>query len=616
MTVTVEEVERQLEEKEYQIRALEDDLEEAFNENEKKEERIRQLELQVKKSKNDLSDTKEMYMKMRTDCSKLYDYIGKLSTDILGNYDGKTNVSTIVESIIESFTKLKEERRESENKEKRVEEPKEEKEEMLQLRNRIHETQQQLSERGAEIMNLKREVKELNQEREKLQEALMEKAEEVEAMQAVMQEDDEGREEEEKALRMEIDGLKNELSGLKEESSRLKEESSRLKEESSRLKEELNEKSSAMELMSATMSENDAEIDGLKNELSGLKEESSRLKEELNEKSSAMELMSATMSENDAEIDGLKNELSGLKEESSRLKEESSRLKEELNEKSSAMELMSATMSENDAEIDHLNSTISSLSSSLSDCQSSLSSDYYCFSSLSLSVRHSYIYSASLSAVFNDVFCCFLAFIDSISYYRCQVQSMTMRIQQLESEIPLYSPVRSLNANDDRLHGAYSDLVSALSRRVQSLESQLVNTDSSSCFMKLKELQSDLLSVRRSLSSSSCCADSQPSVDIEKSDFHLSTSPCISVLYKSLSDDSHISAVRDKLSSLCKESYQLEDSLQSDISPRRIVKELIDCAGGMEVPNPVLDAKALSSVAICFPYHCRILSKPIAPVLF
>ena len=511
MTVTVEEVERQLEEKEYQIRALEDDLEEAFNENEKKEERIRQLELQVKKSKNDLSDTKEMYMKMRTDCSKLYDYIGKLSTDILGNYDGKTNVSTIVESIIESFTKLKEERRESENKEKRVEKPKEEKEEMLQLRNRIHETQQQLSERGAEIMNLKREVKELNQEREKLQEALMEKAEEVEAMQAVMQEDDEGREEEEKALRMEIDGLKNELSGLKEESSRLK---------------------------------------------------------------------------------------------------------EELNEKSSAMELMSATMSENDAEIDHLKCTVSSLSSSLSDCQSSMSSDYYCFSSLSLYVRDSFFYSSSLSAVFNDIIRSFLAFVDSISYYRCQVQSMTMRIQQLESEIPLYSPLRSLNANDERLLGAYSDLVSALSRRVQSLETQLVNTDSSSCFMKLKELQSDLLSVRRSLSSSSCCADSQPSVDIEKSDFHLSTSPCISVLYKSLSDDSHISAVRDKLSSLCKESYQLEDSLQSDISPRRIVKELIDCAGGMEVPNPVLDAKALSSVAICFPYHCRILSKPIAPVLF
>ena len=566
MTVTVEEVERQLEEKEYQIRALEDDLEEAFNENEKKEERIRQLELQVKKSKNDLSDTKEMYMKMRTDCSKLYDYIGKLSTDILGNYDGKTNVSTIVESIIESFTKLKEERRESENKEKRVEEPKEEKEEMLQLRNRIHETQQQLSERGAEIMNLKREVKELNQEREKLQEALMEKAEEVEAMQAVMQEEDEGREEEEKALRMEIDGLKNELSGLKEESSRLK-------------------------------------------------EESSRLKEELNEKSSAMELMSATMSENDAEIDGLKNELSGLKEESSRLKEESSRLKEELNEKSSAMELMSATMSENDAEIDHLKCTVSSLSSSLSDCQSSMSSDYYCFSSLSLYVRDSFFYSSSLSAVFNDIIRSFLAFVDSISYYRCQVQSMTMRIQQLESEIPLYSPLRSLNANDDRLLGAYSDLVSALSRRVQSLETQLVNTDSSSCFVMLKDLQHDLLSVRRNLSNSGC-ADSQPSVDVEKSDSHLSTSPCISVLYKSLSDESHISAVRDKLSSLCKECYQLEDSLQSDISPRRIVKELIDCAGGMEVPNPVLDAKALSSVAICFPYHCRILSMLIALMLF
>ena len=50
MTVTMEEVEKQLEEKEYQIRALEDDLEEAWSENDKKEERIRQMELQLKKS--------------------------------------------------------------------------------------------------------------------------------------------------------------------------------------------------------------------------------------------------------------------------------------------------------------------------------------------------------------------------------------------------------------------------------------------------------------------------------------------------------------------------------------------------------------------------------------
>ena len=49
MTVTMEEVEKQLEEKEDQIRALEDDLEEAWSENDKKEERIRQMELQLKK---------------------------------------------------------------------------------------------------------------------------------------------------------------------------------------------------------------------------------------------------------------------------------------------------------------------------------------------------------------------------------------------------------------------------------------------------------------------------------------------------------------------------------------------------------------------------------------
>jgi len=553
MTVTMEEVEKQLEEKEYQIRALEDDLEEAWSENDKKEERIRQMELQLKKSKNDVSDSKEMYMKMRTDCSKLYDHIAKLSTSILGNYDGKTNVSTLVDSMIKSYTELKEERDGYQKEISRSQEKHNDSEEIMQLKNRIHETQQQLSERGAEIMNYKSDIKEMNKEREKMQERIKEMEDEMEAMNAVMEEEDADKEEEERKRKEEINGLKNEVESLKKESDGLKKE--------------LEEKSSSMELMSATMSENDAEIEGLKNEVESLKKESDGLKKELEEKSSSLELMSATMIENDAEIEGLKNEVESLKKESDGLKNE----------------------------LEIVNKDKHAIQSAVADYESQLSLCCYCFAPLTFTIDGAYNYSSVFSRVFNDVVGSLLGFLDALCYYRSLVDNLRIRVSQLESDIPLYTPVRSIDDNEDRLLVAYSDLVSALSRRVQSLEMQLVNADSSQCYIQLKDMQSDLLALKRDVSSLS---DISLKSNINKH-HSMSSTLSSSVLYRRLSDESRVATVRERLQSLCKQSYQLEDGLHSDVSPRRIVKELISCVDGMGVSDYIETAKTLSSV---FPF--------------
>ena len=511
MTVTMEEVEKQLEEKEYQIRALEDDLEEAWSENDKKEERIRQMELQLKKSKNDVSDSKEMYMKMRTDCSKLYDHIAKLSTSILGNYDGKTNVSTLVDSMIKSYTELKEERDGYQKEISRSQEKHNDSEEIMQLKNRIHETQQQLSERGAEIMNYKSDIKEMNKEREKMQERIKEMEDEMEAMNAVMEEEDADKEEEERKRKEEINGLKNEVESLKKESDGLKKE--------------LEEKSSSIELMSATMSENDAEIEGLKNEVESLKKES----------------------------DGLKNEL------------------------------------------EIVNKDKHAIQSAVADYESQLSLCCYCFAPLTFTIDGAYNYSSVFSRVFNDVVGSLLGFLDALCYYRSLVDNLRIRVSQLESDIPLYTPVRSIDDNEDRLLVAYSDLVSALSRRVQSLEMQLVNADSSQCYIQLKDMQSDLLALKRDVSSLS---DISLKSNINKH-HSMSSTLSSSVLYRRLSDESRVATVRERLQSLCKQSYQLEDGLHSDVSPRRIVKELISCVDGMGVSDYIETAKTLSSV---FPF--------------
>ena len=469
MTVTMEEVEKQLEEKEYQIRALEDDLEEAWSENDKKEERIRQMELQLKKSKNDVSDSKEMYMKMRTDCSKLYDHIAKLSTSILGNYDGKTNVSTLVDSMIKSYTELKEERDGYQKEISRSQEKHNDSEEIMQLKNRIHETQQQLSERGAEIMNYKSDIKEMNKEREKMQERIKEMEDEMEAMNAVMEEEDADKEEEERKRKEEINGLKNEVESLKKES------------------------------------------------------------------------------------DGLKNEL------------------------------------------EIVNKDKHAIQSAVADYESQLSLCCYCFAPLTFTIDGAYNYSSVFSRVFNDVVGSLLGFLDALCYYRSLVDNLRIRVSQLESDIPLYTPVRSIDDNEDRLLVAYSDLVSALSRRVQSLEMQLVNADSSQCYIQLKDMQSDLLALKRDVSSLS---DISLKSNINKH-HSMSSTLSSSVLYRRLSDESRVATVRERLQSLCKQSYQLEDGLHSDVSPRRIVKELISCVDGMGVSDYIETAKTLSSV---FPF--------------
>ncbi|KAK8796843.1 hypothetical protein WA588_000969, partial [Blastocystis sp. NMH] len=269
------------------------------------------------------------------------------------------------------------------------------------------------------------------------------------------------------------------------------------------------------------------------------------------------------MSENDAEIDGLKNEVESLKKESDGLKKELEIVRKEKH----------------------------AIQSAVADYESQLSTCCYCYAPVSFSIDSAYNYSSVFSRVFNDVVGSLLGFLDALCYYRSLVDNLRIRVSQLESDIPLYTPVRSIDDNEDRLLVAYSDLVSALSRRVQSLEMQLVNADSSQCYIQLKDMQSDLLALKRVVSSLS---DISLKSNINKH-HSMSSTLSSSVLYRRLSDESRVATVRERLQSLCKQSYQLEDGLHSDVSPRRIVKELISCVDGMGVSDYIETAKTLSS---------------------
>ena len=284
----IEDLENQLEEKVYTLSAYEEELQETTEmlnhsneECEKKRQENVRLELALSKCKEQLDDAEHLYSIQKNEYLKLSQCMHQIQMGILKGDSSVLDTTMMAERCVRVFKDVENERdnlqQEVNKMQAQIDELKVEvmatnsvevknKSEITTLWDKIHLTQQLLSEKEAEILNIKKEYKITRDE-------LSEQQSLVTALTTAASENE-----------SEIDSLKNEIESLKSE---------------------LNEKTSTVSVLTTAASENESEIDSLKNEIESLKSE-------LNEKTSTVSALTTAASENESEIDSLKNEIESL----------------------------------------------------------------------------------------------------------------------------------------------------------------------------------------------------------------------------------------------------------------------------------------------------------------